>query len=332
MSGAKVTSDKSEAPVLGASNFRFSTESLPEQERVPVFREVFGRSILGMDFEPLGEQPFRTDMVVKQLPGLNIVWAYTTPVRAARTRQLLSDGKDSLAFEWSDGLTFGDGPGREVALQRNDGILISCSDPGSIVHASPGPMVSLTLPRDALTPMLKSLPECAGRPIPASTPALELLSHYVELLRRDSVTATPELQRLAVSHIYDLLALALAPARDTIERAKHRGLRAAQVAAIKDDIAQNLDRDFSVETIAARHRLTSRNVQRLFEENGTTFTAFVQEQRLHRAYRMLISRRFDHQSISEIAFTAGFNDLSWFNRLFRRRFGMAPGDVRNPSA
>jgi AraC-like DNA-binding protein len=32
--------------------------------------------------------------------------------------------------------------------------------------------------------------------------------------------------------------------------------------------------------------------------------------------------------IAEIAYTAGFADVSHFNRVFRRRYGMAPSDVR----
>jgi AraC-like DNA-binding protein len=32
--------------------------------------------------------------------------------------------------------------------------------------------------------------------------------------------------------------------------------------------------------------------------------------------------------ISEIAYQVGFNDLSYFNRTFRRRFGPSPGAMR----
>jgi AraC-like DNA-binding protein len=32
--------------------------------------------------------------------------------------------------------------------------------------------------------------------------------------------------------------------------------------------------------------------------------------------------------ISDIAFDCGFNDLSYFNRCFRRRFGLTPSAAR----
>jgi transcriptional regulator GlxA family with amidase domain len=123
-------------------------------------------------------------------------------------------------------------------------------------------------------------------------------------------------------------ALALGPTYDAAETGRNRGVRAARLAAIKTDISANLISEISVESVAARHRVSPRNVQLLFEGEGTTFTAFVQEQRLLCAHRMLISRRFDHRSISDVTFEAGFGDLSWFNRLFRRYFGFSPSDAR----
>ncbi|MEN3383321.1 MAG: hypothetical protein V7608_3365, partial [Hyphomicrobiales bacterium] len=38
--------------------------------------------------------------------------------------------------------------------------------------------------------------------------------------------------------------------------------------------------------------------------------------------------RYAGQKISAIAFDAGFGDLSYFNRAFRRRYGAAPSEVR----
>jgi AraC-like DNA-binding protein len=66
----------------------------------------------------------------------------------------------------------------------------------------------------------------------------------------------------------------------------------------------------------------------LFEQEGATFTAYVRERRLIRAHRTLTNRRFDDRGIGEIAWEVWFSDLSYFNRTFRRRFGLSPGAVR----
>jgi AraC family transcriptional regulator len=58
---------------------------------------------------------------------------------------------------------------------------------------------------------------------------------------------------------------------------------------------------------------------------GMTPHQFVLRTRLHRAAVRL--RRTD-DAVSTIAFDAGFNDLSTFNRRFRRLMGLAPGAYR----
>jgi AraC-like DNA-binding protein len=43
---------------------------------------------------------------------------------------------------------------------------------------------------------------------------------------------------------------------------------------------------------------------------------------------MLSDPRYTASTISTIAFDAGFADLSYFNRAFRRRYGLTPSDIR----
>ena len=319
------------APAAGAPSFRFSTEALAERDRVPMFREVFGRNILGIDIaEPLGEGHFRADVVAKQLPGLNILWANYSPLRGGRTRAQLADGNHGMAFQWSASPSDGHHMGRDLALGSNDGVLISCSDPGGSAFHSAAPMTSIAFPREALAPLLREGEDCAGRAVPANIPAFRLLRRYIEMLREEDATATPELQRLAATHVYDLLALALGSTRDVEHTAKRRGVGAAHLSAIKKEIAEHPGRTCSVAAVSARHGLSPRQVQRLFEREGTSFTEYLREQRLLLASRMLTSPRHAHLRVSDIAFEAGFTDLSWFNRQFRQRFGMAPTEVRGP--
>jgi AraC-like DNA-binding protein len=148
-------------------------------------------------------------------------------------------------------------------------------------------------------------------------------------LRDEGALQTAELQSLAVTHVYDLFALALGATREAAAIANGRGVRAARLRAIKADLAANLGRPaLSINAVAARHGVTPRYVQMLFETDGTAFSQFLLGQRLALAHRMLTDPRFADRSIGSIAFDVGFNDLSYFNRTFRRRFGATPSDAR----
>jgi hypothetical protein len=71
-----------------------------------------------------------------------------------------------------------------------------------------------------------------------------------------------------------------------------------------------------------------RSLQRLFEEDGSTFSAFKLEQQLLLVRRLLASRVHTSATVTAVAFAAGFCDLSYFHRSFRRRFGITPADFR----
>jgi AraC-like DNA-binding protein len=70
-------------------------------------------------------------------------------------------------------------------------------------------------------------------------------------------------------------------------------------------------------------------LQRLFEEDGSTFCKFVLEKRLARAHRMLSEPVFSPRAVSTIAYDVGFGDLSYFHRSFRKHYGTTPLGVRH---
>ena len=80
-------------------------------------------------------------------------------------------------------------------------------------------------------------------------------------------------------------------------------------------------------TVAGRAGVAPRTLQTWFQEQGTSFTQYVLEQRL-----LLAERQLDlpaaNVTITEVAYAVGFCDLSYFSRCFHRRFGMTPSDRR----
>ena len=55
------------------------------------------------------------------------------------------------------------------------------------------------------------------------------------------------------------------------------------------------------------------------------FIFFVNEMRIGYACKLLIE---NHLSISQICFESGFNNISNFNRMFKRQTGQTPGEYQ----
>jgi AraC-like DNA-binding protein len=309
---------------------RFSTRDLPKRERVPFWREVFGRHVIRTQIEPFSQAQFNADGTLWSAPGLRVHWAtYSAGARVVRPRELISGNDDEVALliDLSGTVNFAQA-GCEVALESGGGI--------KIVHAEPATMVfprarymAVMAPIRALQPFTRSIEDQAGRHVPCSAEVLRLLPGYIDLLRREPGFSHPDLVALAVSHIHDLMALAFGATRDGTALAVGRGVRAARVNAVKAFIRDNLAlQELSVRSVASTQGLSARYIHMLFEGEGTTFSSYVLERRLTHAYRMLRSPRFAGHAISAIAFDTGFGDLSHFNRSFRRRFGASPTEVR----
>jgi AraC-like DNA-binding protein len=188
--------------------------------------------------------------------------------------------------------------------------------------------ISFRVPFKPIAAMVPNVEDHLCRPLRRDIEALRLLARYGEALMEDTCP-TPEMQRLVTTHVHDLVALALGAGRDAAQAAAARGGQAARLRAIKADIEDNLAQpDLSAATIAARHRVPLRYLQRLFEADGISCTDYVLKRRLARAHQLLrLPQSFD-QPISTIAFASGFGHLSRFNRAFRSRFGQTPSDVR----
>jgi AraC-like DNA-binding protein len=220
--------------------------------------------------------------------------------------------------------------GREATLGDGDAILLSCSDVGAVTRPSACRYLGVRVPRTVLAALVPDIEDLVAVPIPRGSPGLALLQNYVSgLLSAVEGSAAPAVHRLATGHIYDLLALTLVAPSGRAIVTDNGGVRAARLRAIKNDIDAGLfSYELSIRSVALKQGVTPRYVQKLFEQEGLSFTEFVRERRLAQAHGLLGDRRFAHLSIGTIAFECGFNDLSYFNRTFRRRYGATPSDVR----
>lgn len=220
---------------------------------------------------------------------------------------------------------------REVVLSDGDAVLMT-GEEGVWSFASPCSVkvAGLRLPRSALAPLVPKLDDAATRRIPRDVGGLRLLRKYLELIADDEALAAPAMQRLIASHFYDLAALAVGAPSDGEALAACGSVRAVRLAAIKADIVANLhEADLNATMVATRNGVTVRYLHKLFENEGLTYSKFVLGQRLGRAYAILRNPLHARRGISTIAFELGFNDLSYFNRAFRRRYNATPSDVRN---
>jgi AraC-like DNA-binding protein len=318
--------------------FSFSSRDLPPGERLSAWNDAFGRSISRRVLVPPRslDGPVDIEMKGRMLAaavgrggGSIIEMAVSAGGLARRTPELLQDGNDDIVLHIQRaGRRLVSQFGRDVTVEAGGALLTSNAEPSTIVLPGPARFVCIALPRRVITTLAPRIEDTLLRPLPSHTGVLRLLTTYLALLEDDEAWETPELRGALTTHIYDLCALAAGAARDRAAEAAGRGLRAARLRAVKADIADRLgDADLSAADLARRHGVTPRYIHKLFEHEGISLSRFKLGLRLGRVHGMLLAGR-DDLTISEIAYEAGFNDLSTFNREFRRHYGTTPSELR----
>ncbi|HMJ14573.1 MAG TPA: AraC family transcriptional regulator [Polyangiaceae bacterium] len=83
--------------------------------------------------------------------------------------------------------------------------------------------------------------------------------------------------------------------------------------------------DLTLRVIAQRLGVSTRTLKRRLAEEGTTYSAVLDDWRRERGRRYLLESKM---SLTEIAFTLGFAEHNVFTRAFQRWYGMSPSVYR----
>lgn len=204
---------------------------------------------------------------------------------------------------------------------------------GSIHHAINLNTISIALIFASRTRLASGLYDLnnylAEKICSASAPGLRLIIGYTKMLIKMKDELSPELASLASIQINDLLTQLLGAMLGKAEVTQSSNLRAARLKAIKIDILEHIaDNELSIHQVALRQRISSQYIRALFHNEETTFADYVTKMRLEHVYRLLCNPLHIGSSISTIAFNLGFNNLSWFNRVFKQRYGLTPKQIR----
>lgn len=306
---------------------RFSSTDFPARDRLARVREVLAREIMRFEIEPRGDQPLQVDVTVRPLPGLSVAVSRFTASFNRHTSEMIDDDDPVLSIVTEGSCTWRQ-EGRSATLSAGQGLLTTRGAAGTLERHAVSRVINLRMKRKALQAHVPRFDEALIRPDLLDSAVLRLLAAYTGLLDERHPLGL-EMGGAIALHLQDLVILVLGPGPDAAQLAESRGLRAARLNAIKMDIMAHLDRhDLGVDFLTQRHGLSERSIRALFQSENTTFTDYVRDQRLNRVHRLLRDPQYARQAISEIAFTCGFGDLSYFNRIFRRRFGETPSDVR----
>jgi len=307
-----------------------AADTVRVQARDEAVQSLHEHGVTWVSFKPMSGRACGIDFTLRKFPDLGLLSGTVQGVRHEHARRDSGDGDDDFSFHINvSGDSQVAGLHRETMLRDGDAMLLSYSVSRTISRPEPVDHRVIRLPRAALSPLVRNIDDAVLVTIPRDTGMLRLLKGYVDAVFGDPALAMPNMRRVVIAQLCDLVAVTLGATRDAAAMAEGRGVRAARLRAIKNDIEAHLaHHDLSPGRVAKRQRMSDSYIRKLFASEGTSFSEYVLTRRLVRACRMLTDRRWAGVGIASIAYDAGFGDLSYFNRAFKRCYGATPSEVR----
>jgi len=301
----------------------WSTDTISERERFSYWREVVCQSLFNVSAEA-PRKKFAGYMKVRASGPFRFLLSGSSRYDFVRAERNITSTSAELCTVLMQvrGHT-------AIDHRDDDSFIVAPNDIGifdgrqtfNAKNSDQGQRVVAVLPRALIqsrAPWLGQRPLCR---LPAT-------SRFLDLARRHMVRlASDDLQdhqtELLTDNLCNLLALAstnIAPNRLQAE---------LQLEALLAFCRQNLHvSGLSPQNVADRFGMSVRTLHSRFAGLGQTFGDWLLELRLEACGRALRDPYQCGRSISEIAYGCGFNDISHFNKSFRARFDMTPGEWR----
>lgn len=302
---------------------------LGRKEAQALSQRILGRAAAQETMGPGIALPFAASSVLTTRPELGLMSCFHPAGQWRWPDAAIGQAGGYLLLRPADGRVLLEHDGRRITLRAREALIVDAGSAMRFTLVQVGRLDLVRLDSGRLQAFIGLLEPRLMQPVSRDNRALQVLANYGALLLRGLLPLNSvELQTLAIDHIHHLIGAMLRD-RSPALPANVLDRRAARLGAVKADIETRLERrDLSIEVIAGLYGVTARSIQKLFESEARTFSEYVLERRLERAWYKLIAFDTPKLSISSVAFETGFGDLSYFNRSFRKRFGQSPSQVR----
>lgn len=221
--------------------------------------------------------------------------------------------------------------GRSAKLSPGDFAIYDSTRPYTLAFDSDFQEFVLMLPSRLLRTEFPCAENLTASTVCGRHGAGHLMLTMIRTLADDVGTLAPESACAIADSVKQILIAGLS----TLPAAKHAPLpqlRLFHLERIKACVSNRLrDPSLSVASVAAELKMSTSTLHRAWGGETSSLADWIWSQRLDGAYKDLKNPSMAGRSISEVAFSWGFNDAAHFSRSFRARFGCPPREVRSQS-
>jgi AraC-like DNA-binding protein len=318
-----------------------ATEKIAPSNASTAWRDAVCDTFVRLECELEKRSPFHGLLEAGAVGDLHVARVKSSPQTVNRTRELAEQASDAfvLLSIQTRGKTLIQQGKNETLLTPGCIAFYDTARPYTLSLPNDFDQIVLHLPRDLVEKSSPGGLDHMAEKLNASNPfAQAILALAPQLLRIATAAPTILAQRTAAAAV-ELIALALASlanGKDAMlgmsrDSASNKSASADSILwRTRDAISDHIDdTNLTPALLAAQVKVSLRRLQEVFQAQGTTPSDCIWEMRLEYARNLLSAQQYQKDSITTLAYRAGFSDTAHFSRRFKQQFGMSPREYRS---
>lgn len=308
-----------------------STDGVEPCQRLAFWTDMVCNTYVQLDCDAAaGSTTIEGDIRADALATLQLSTVTATPQVVRRTAAKIARASEDYFLVSIQ--TLGEGAiaqdGRTARLAPGDFALYDSTRPYELRFDRPFQQYVLRLPGPTLRTALRDTQLLTASTVSGQRGAGHLMIGMIRTLAADIGTLAPESAAAVAESVTQILIAGLSalPAARQRPVSQLTGYHREQIKAC----ARSRLRDpaLTVASIAAQLRVSPSTLHRAWAGEACSIAEWIWAQRLDGARRDLCDPSLGARSVSEIAFSWGFNDAAHFSRAFRSRFACAARELR----
>lgn len=313
----------------------FSTRGLTGGRKLAFWNQLASDTFAALDVRPKDIELFHGSLQRERLGPLTVMNVCSSAVNIRHTRAhiarmplpsylLLSPLEREIEIA-AEG-------GGATRVRAGEFCLIDHARTYDLTHGDSVRTFCVDIPRDRLEARLPGAPQLVGRLMRPDSVSSRMLLALLRTLGSEvghtDIASPSASQDESLVLGENLLSFVVATYSSYSVANDSRGteLRAKACRACID--SRLTDPSLKPAEVARHVGISERYLRAAFAAEGESFSSYVLRRRLERCAGSLRDTALRGRTITEIAFQAGFNNLTYFGQAFKARYGMTPREYR----
>lgn len=302
-----------------------TTKGLPSAGRAAAWGEIYATRMSHVEFVPENKEQFDAELKFSEFGPVKLARLSVDQCSVERTKShIVHDSNRMYNFLLqAEGASTFHHCGKESHLSAGDFVLCDTGLPHYFQTEGKSVTVMVRIPGQTLRTYLPTPGQFCGQRLGSATGMTGAVAAMVQELTNGDRELGPIYEDRVSRYLLEMISMSYTMGMDDAQNAsavawqRHKDV----IQYIEDNLR---DPELSPATISEGLRLSPRYLRTIFAPAGEKMSAYILRRRLEECARQMSNHAWNAHTLTEIAFSWGFNSAAHFTRTFNEKFGMAP--------